>query len=123
MRRLTVSFVILAAATCLYCAKEPAPRVVFSCSPENDLYQVVQANGIATARYDSPLEAVTAAPEGAAVLILADGYPEQKTPVDSTVYRLWAQRNLRLYVEFPAALPGGKTGRIHRTRWERAVVT
>jgi hypothetical protein len=83
------------------------PRFVFACRPDNDLYRVVETSlGQAPPRFESPAAAIAHAPAGTAVLILADGYPEQTTAVDPAVLAAAAGKALRLYVEYPATLPG-----------------
>ena len=59
----------------------PGQNLVFCCAADNDLYRVLTAAGVACSRHDRPADAVRAAPEGAGVLILADGYPERPTVV------------------------------------------
>src|SRR5690606_8554659 len=54
------------------------------------------------ARYDTALEAVREAPEGAGVLLLADGYPDQPLPVPAEVFEIAADKDLKLYLEYPA---------------------
>jgi hypothetical protein len=56
------------------CLAEASPqdRVFLCCEAANDIYRVLQANGVACARFDTPEQALKAAPEGAGVLILAD---------------------------------------------------
>lgn len=105
-------------------AKEGAAlRLVFCCRPENDLYRVVTAGGRAFSRFDTPAEAVAQAPEGAGVLLLADGYPQKTTPLDAALFEQARARRLRLYVEYPSALPGLEVGPPRATGWERAVVS
>jgi len=100
-----------------------APNLIFSCRADNDLFRVLKESGVDCPRCDAPSEAVQAAPEGAGVLILADAYPQKATTVEAAVYEAAAQRRLRLYVEFPAALPGMSVGVLRRTSLERVVVT
>ena len=88
-------------AQALFAAELP---LVFSCSPENDLYRAMSARGAHYPRYNNALEAVDKAPPGSGVLILADGYPQNATPVDSTL-EYAAKRGLRVYIEYPSTLP------------------
>jgi hypothetical protein len=96
---------------------------VFVCRADNDLYRVVKAAGAETYRYDSPEAAIEAAPVRAGMLMLAEGYPERTTPVSPAVLKSMESRNIRLYVEFPAALPDLAFGQPVRSRFERLVVT
>ena len=54
--------------------------------------------------------AIRDAPEAAGVLILADGYPAQTTPLDAGLFEQAAARRLRVYVEYPSLLPGMELG-------------
>ena len=101
---------------------ERGPSLVFACRADNDLFRVATASGLACARVATPAEAVAKAPIGGAVLLLADGYPTRTTVVPPRVLDAAAERKLRLYVEFPAALPGLTLGAPRATQWERAVV-
>jgi hypothetical protein len=98
------------------------PPLVFRCASGNDLYRAVTAGGARCARYSSPEEAVAKAPRGAGVLILADEYPAGATPVSAALYQTAAKKKLRLYVEYPAVVPGLSAGEPREVHWERAVV-
>src|SRR5947207_14857265 len=77
--------------------------VSFACSASNDLYRVLTSHGERYKRYDSAVEAFAHAPEGSGVMVLADGYPWQTTPLDGTLAYA-AKRRLKVYVEYPEAL-------------------
>jgi hypothetical protein len=94
-------------------------QLLFSCGPDNDLYAAV---GGAFRRHGDPRAAVLGAPEGAGVLLLADGYPTARTPFTQELADEAARRSLRLYVEFPSWLPGLPVGEPRAVQWERAVV-
>ncbi|MCC6859483.1 MAG: hypothetical protein IT158_13020 [Bryobacterales bacterium] len=96
--------------------------LTFACSERNDLYRALASGGASYPRYDTPREAVARAPAGSGVLILAGGYPERATAVDGALFEAAGRKKLRLYVEYPSALPGFETGAPRSTRWERAVV-
>jgi hypothetical protein len=104
--------------------------LVFACHPANDLYQVLVVGGHTYPRLDSATEAVAAAAEGGGVLILADGYPQAPTSLDDEVFKAAARKKLRLYVEFPARVPGLELGPVqylgtghYNAVVERTVVT
>ena len=79
---------------------------VFVCRPDNDLYRAVAAGlGQPPPRFEAPSAAVAQAPAGAAVLLLADSYPQHTTVIEPAWFDTAAARNLRLYVEYPASLP------------------
>ncbi len=110
-------------------AEPPSPaagtesRLFLSCAAHNDLYLVMQANGIQCARYDNPARAVAEAGEGMGVLVLADGYPQQTTVVSREVFETAMRKKLRLYVEYPAELPEVRVRESRTTTLERAVAT
>ncbi len=82
-----------------------AATLVLSCRADNDLAIVLEQNGMAFTRVDTAAQAVRDAARGGGVLILADGYPQATTPVDSAIFEAAAEKELRLYVEYPAMLP------------------
>jgi len=115
----------VAAIACLApvgAAKEDPVPLTFSCQATNDLFQTAMACGVVCVRTDSPAQAVDAAREGAGVLLLANDYPGKPLDVPAEVFEAAARKGLRLYVEFPGALPGRKVGKPKRPRFERAVV-
>jgi len=96
--------------------------IYLCCSEENDLYEVLRQNGIDVERFESSLQAVSKAPKGAGVLILAQGYPQKVTEIESSVFALARRKNLRLYVEYPGSLPGMEVGPAQKVTIERAVI-
>jgi hypothetical protein len=109
------------AAASIATAADPAP-LVFACAADNDLYRAVTAGGAKPARFDAAAEAVKVAAEGSGVLILADGYPAKRTAIEPEVFAEAARKKLRLYVEYPQALPDTTIGDMRRAGWERTVV-
>ena len=96
--------------------------LIFSCRAENDLYEALAASGVAPRRFDSPGEAIDAAEASSAVLILADGYPAIRTAIDAAMIQKASSKGLRLFIEYPASMPGMEFGEPRQLRWERAVV-
>lgn len=96
--------------------------LVFACSEGNDLFQVARASGLECSRHPTGMEAVRQAPPRAAVMILADGYPQRTTPLEMTLVEEAARKRLRLYVEFPGWLPGMEVGPPRDIHKERGVV-
>jgi hypothetical protein len=123
-RSTAIVFMALAAAGFPECAAAgSASTLVFCCRADNDLYAALPAAlRRRAARFIEPEAAVAAAPQGAGLLILADGYPDRTTPLEEALFREASRKGLRLFVEYPARLPGFETGEPRRTEWERAVV-
>ena len=63
------------------------------------------ADGKQYPRFDTAAQAIQGASERAGVLILADDYPKETTPIDAAIFQQAAAKKLRLYVEYPAMLP------------------
>ncbi len=101
---------------------QAAGKLTFVCSADNDLYRAVTAGGTKCARYDDPAMAVSSAPAGTGLLILADGYPQKTTIVAKGVFTKAASKRLRLLVEYPAALNGVTLGKPKSTHIERVVI-
>ena len=123
--RLVLLTAIVLAAPGAATPEEPRPSRVltFACAADNDLYGVLSADGAQQRRFATPAEAIAAAAEGTGVLLLADGYPTRRTPIDPAVLAEAARKKLRLYVEYPESLPDLKIGPPRRAGWERTVVT
>jgi hypothetical protein len=112
-----------AALAAMAAAAAPRPELVFSCSPRNDLYQVLGSiTGRTAPRCDAPADAIASAPEGAGVLLLADGYPEKTTSLDPALLEAAARKKVRLFVEYPSWLPDVTLGEPQSAGWKRAVV-
>ncbi|HEY54112.1 MAG TPA: hypothetical protein G4N94_11705 [Caldilineae bacterium] len=95
---------------------------VFNSSQDNDLYHLVASLGCAYPRYETLAKAIDAAPHRAGVLSLADDYPRPNDAVSQALLDRAAQKELRLYIEYPASLPGLELGEPQPTEWERVVV-
>ncbi len=104
-------------------AADKQAAFVFVSAPDNDLYVAALNSGGDYPRFDDPRKAVAAAQADSAVLILADGYPEKTTVVPDDVYETAREKNLHLYMEFPATVPGLTLGVAQSIKWERGVIT
>jgi hypothetical protein len=103
-------------------ASSPA-ALCLCCRPENDLWRILNANGVDCARYETAGEAVAAAREGCGVLILAEGYPDRGTDILAPIFDEAARKKVHSYVEYPASVPGLGVGTPRETKKERGVVT
>jgi hypothetical protein len=121
---LKVAIFVTIAGLLFGCKANPRPSIplVIACSPTNDLYLTLTNSGVRLPRYDGGAEAVAEARPGDGLLILADGYPEQTTPLDAALLERAAAKRLRVFIEYPAWLPGLELGAPRRTQKERTVV-
>src|SRR5882724_13718971 len=76
------------------------PAITLSCSENNDLYVVLNKSGLKPKRFETPSGAIASAPEGSAVLLLADDYPRGLLALSPQIFDEAAAKHLRLYVEF-----------------------
>ncbi|NIA14452.1 MAG: hypothetical protein GWP08_10245 [Nitrospiraceae bacterium] len=97
-------------------------KLVFACSPSNDLYRLLTGDGTNFMRFDQPEEAIWFAPEGAGVLILADNYPEEPVFLPGEALDKAVSKRLRVYIEYPNAIPGVYIGPSRTAQWERGVI-
>lgn len=93
-------------------------------SSTNDLFQVMKEERIAFKQYISPSAAIDNAAEGSGVIITADGYPDKKLVISVTDFNKAVKKKLRLYIEYPAVLPGMNIpDEVFISKLERIVVT
>lgn len=89
----------------------PAGRLLFVSVPGNNLLASVRSSalGFPVERFDNVTGALVAArSDDWGLLVLADhGYPLSLTPMTNADYSAVAKLGLRLFVEFPSALPPG----------------
>lgn len=95
----------------------------FVCADNNDLYRAAVDSGCECVRFDSAAEAIGKSSSGGAVLLLADGYPDMRTTVDVSIFDAAKAKGVRLYVEYPSALPGIEARDVKGIVWERGVVS
>ena len=115
--------VVLLLVAVQVCASKSQKNISLSCKEDNDLYLTLKENKIACIRYNTPIEAINSAGEGSGVLILADGYPENTTVMDASLFGKARSKKLRLFVEYPSYLPDVETGTPRGTHFERAVIS
>ncbi|MGV3641911.1 MAG: hypothetical protein ACO1NZ_15405, partial [Adhaeribacter sp.] len=100
------------------------PAILFAGAASNDLYRVLEKEKLPLQRFDTPAAAIRAARKGDALFVVADGYPQVRTQVSGDLLRQAGKKKLRLYIEYPEALPGlnfpAKAG---NAQLERGVVT
>ena len=119
-------YLVLCGAALLSCAGPPAAAkqsrapLTFCCSAGNDVYLALR--NVHYPRFETGLAAIRNAAPDSAVLLLADGYPARRIALDDSTFHLARQKNLHLFVEYPAALPGMELAAPRTTTWERLVV-
>jgi hypothetical protein len=120
MQRLTTISALLFCFV-LNAAETKTLNLTFCCDPQNDLFVALQH--YKCPRYSTPSEAIANAPERTGVMILADRYPERSTEVDPSDFDKAKKKHLRVYIEFPASLPGMEVSLPRQATWERVVVS
>lgn len=115
----------LAASTTIYAQPKNKPLYYYG-SAKNDLYLLLQREGFAIKQYNTPAEAIQAAPAGSGVIITPENYPQTDTNIYITdgLQKTIASRKLRVYIEYPARYRGlNMTSTPLETHLERGVVT
>ncbi|NJD04327.1 MAG: hypothetical protein FIA99_17420 [Ruminiclostridium sp.] len=103
--------------------KKNALRIILKCDEDNDLYRILVNSGYDCLRCENAYDALNEAPEGSGVLILADEYPCAGIEFGHELLEKAVSKKLRIYLEYPASLPGIETGEPYCTQWERTVVS
>jgi len=99
-------------------------KITFCGKEKNDLFGLLKQEGMILQRFDTPEMAVDKAAQGSIVCIVADGYPSAATHISPAVWDMARKKALRLYIEYPAALPGMSVDtKPLATKLERGVVT
>ncbi len=98
-------------------------NLVFSCSPDNDLYEALTSGGRRVLRFDKPEEAIWFAPADAGILLLADRYPNETVMLGADMVDEAFKKRARLYIEYPESLPGVRCGSSRAATVERGVIT
>ena len=80
--------------------------LVFKCASDNDLYRTISAEEQGCVRCNHVKDAIDRAPARSGVLILAEGYPDATTDVPDETWDAARAKDLRLYIEYPTAVPG-----------------
>ncbi|MGV3771902.1 MAG: hypothetical protein ACO1QB_03310 [Verrucomicrobiales bacterium] len=103
-------------------AQAAGAPLYLSCTPTNDLYVAIRDQPDVH-RFDNSEEAVQQAPAGAGLLILAEGYPKQRTQASEALFAKAQEKNLKVYIEYPSGVPGVTFADPKETLWERLVVS
>jgi hypothetical protein len=122
MPRLALMTVLAFTATLSAEVGPTRTRLFLSCPGSHEFHRVLLENGVSVERYDSPEAAMSAASAGASVMILAPDYPERPTQIKAALFAEAKSKGLRLYVEFPAELPGFQVGKVEGNRFQRGMV-
>lgn len=102
-------------------AEEKIPLYVVG-SSDSDLCQALQQQGVRFQAGQSWQAAIATVKTKGAIAVLADGYPKSTTELPEDFFRQAAEKDVRVYIEFPGYLPGVSIGSPKDSRWERVVV-
>jgi hypothetical protein len=97
-------------------------HLVIVSSEENDVTRVLRENNVPFERVDTTSRALASTPDGSAIMVLADMYPNERTALDDAFYHSVRNAGHRLYVEFPSYVPHMNCGDPTATHWERGVI-
>lgn len=123
MKKIFLLLVAALAGFAFFACKNTSPAVYMSGSEANDLYNLLLAEGIDVHLFDTPGQAVEAAPEGSALILTAADYPAQGQAIDEAVVSKAADKKLRVFAEFVSSWPGMEIdSAIERGTVERTVV-
>ncbi len=112
---------VLCMNSCTYGKISSKAALILACNAQNDLFVTLQTNDIPVVRVDTAAQAVEQAEPGTGVLLLADEYPKNTLTLSDDIFRLAAEKKLRLYVEYPSSLPGLTIEKPRRVDRERVV--
>ena len=98
-------------------------ELILVSSQPSDLIPVLAASGVRVHTCSDVREAVERSGERGGVLVPAEGYPAVRTAIDASVYETAARRGIRLYVEYPRAVPDLTLGEASESDRQRIVVS
>lgn len=99
-----------------------AGELLFVGSESHDIIQLARQAGEKCQRFDNPSDALRHANDGDAILILADQYPGQRVQLSDQFFTDATAKHLRLFIEYPAAVPGLNLANVKQIVWERGVI-
>jgi hypothetical protein len=99
------------------------PGIVFCGSSSNDLFVLLQKQGLKIKRYNDVLSAVSGTSPNSILFVVADNYPKQKVELNTEFFNQVRLKKLKLYIEYADQIPGVEIGSepLH-TQLERGVV-
>lgn len=104
---------------CLAVYASHGHTLIFCGDKHNYLYRLLEKEAFPLRHFSTAAEGVQAAAKGDALIIVADGCPAVRTTISPALLQTARQKQLRVYIEYPLAIPGDT---LH-TRLERGVVT
>ncbi|MCW3100101.1 MAG: hypothetical protein JWL77_5719 [Chthonomonadaceae bacterium] len=117
-----LSFFLMALLSAMGAEGAQSTGLTFCCAPDNDLYVALQKSGTHFLRYSTAEEAIEKASTETAVLLLADGYPTQRTAASPALLARAFAKRLKVYLEFPDSLADVSMAPVRQSVWERVVV-
>lgn len=106
LTKITHTFFSAVCMTILTCVQAKSQSNLIVCgSVKSDVVALLEENSLPFLHYLDPGRAVHDAKPGSGILFLADGYPSIKVDLPDSIFQWARQKQLRLYIEYPAALP------------------
>src|SRR5215217_2550944 len=76
------------------------PSIIFCGNSSNDLYILLQKQGLNVKRFNDPLMALQSAKGGEALFLVADNYPEKTVTLPSGFFQKAKHKKIKLYIEY-----------------------
>lgn len=91
--------------------------------PQNELFTWLKTEGFELESFPDPMAAVQNVPTGAVLLVMADGYPDERVALENGFFEEAVNKDLRFYIEYPDLFSDlDLSGPSIQTRLERGVV-
>lgn len=98
--------------------------LVFCGSSENDLYKLLQKENILFKQYEDFDLALKNIKKGSGLIVIADGYPNEKTYFSKRQNDVIKKMKVKLYIEYPLYIPGQSVVKeVYTAKLERAVIS
>lgn len=99
-----LAFLLL--VVCAVAKAKNNPTITFYGSKSNDLYVLLEKEGVKLNHISSIKEGIKQVKKGDALIVVADGYPHKTVAITPEDYKLIKKRGVKLYIEYPSFVPG-----------------
>lgn len=120
-----IILIFIASIFCSSFSSYAQSKLYYFGSESKDLFFLMHNNQMHFTRIDAlDKTSISKMPERSALLVVADGYPEERTFITHDLYKEIEKKSIRLYIEYPKYFPNqkGVNDSVHIGTLERAVV-